>query len=150
MSIQAFGQDFPQPQVKIIDPETGALTRDGRYLLLALWNRTGKGTGIIPVVSASLVATGSSIADALQLTADWNYFGNVGGGSGCQILALKPGNDIEVYNGDAIESLAVYPPSAADQIDALGAGAPYLVLPGKLRIFECWAINPGQFYSYGS
>jgi len=42
------------------------LTRDGRYLLLTLYNRTGTGTGIIPNVSAPLVASGASIADALS------------------------------------------------------------------------------------
>lgn len=149
MSIQAFNQDFPQPPTPIIDPATGALTRDGRYLLLALWNRTGKGTGIVPVVSPALVATGASIADALQLTNDWNNLGTVAAGAGCQILPLKPGNDIQVYNGGA-NPLAIYPPSALDQIDALGAGAPYSLAAGKLRIFECWAITPVQLYSFGN
>lgn len=149
MSIGSFGQDFPQPQVGITEPKTGVLTRDGRYLLLTLYNRTGAGTGIVPNVSDPLIAAGASIADALQLTTDWNLFGTVAAGTGCQILPLKPGNDIQVYNGGA-NALNIYPPTALDQIDALGAGVAYSLPAGKLRIFECWAINPGLYLSYGN
>lgn len=149
MSIQAFGFNFlGQQNLQFIDPTTGRLTQDARNLLLALWNRTGRGTGIVPIVSDPLTAAGASISDALQLTDDWNYFATVDSGTGCQILPLKPGNDIQVFNGGA-NLLLVYPPASTDQIDALGAGNAYSLAAGQLRIFECWDINPGQFYSYG-
>lgn len=151
MSIQAFAADFlGQQNVPIVDPQTGTLTRNGRTLLQALWSRTGQGTGIIPNVSPPLTASGSTIADALQLTTDWNYFGTIPGGTGCKILPLKPGNDIQVFNGATPESLSIYPPTALDQIDALGAGQPFILAPGKLRIFECWGNSPAQFYSFGN
>lgn len=147
MSIQAFGADGPTPQYPLVDPQTGFLTKNGRYLLLQLWNRTGQGTGIVPKVSAALVAAGVTIADALQLTADWNWVATIAAGTGVQILPLKPGNDIEVWNAGA-NNLNVYPPSAAIQIDALGNGAPYVLAPGKFRAFQCW--TPTQFLSFGN
>ena len=156
MSIQAFGAQFSAGNPdQIFDKETGRLTARGQSFLLALYNRTGAGTGIVPQVTSStalLVATGSSITDALGLITDWNNFGTVAGGTGCIISALldlQPGNDIQVFNGGS-NNLNVYPPTAADQIDALGAGRPFVLAPGKLRIFECWSTNPSQFRSFGS
>lgn len=150
MSIQAFQAQFSaNTPLQFIDPQTGVLTKTGQYLFLQLWNRTGQGTGIIPLVSDPLTATGATIADALQLVKDWNFFGTVVAGSGCQILPLKPGNDIQVFNGGA-HAINIYPPDTASKIDALGPAAAYSLAPGKLRVFECWAINPGQFYSFGN
>lgn len=149
MSIQAFGSNFNAQQTQLFDPQTGALTINGKNFLLALFNRTGGTTGIVPKVSPPLTATGISIADALPLTTDWNFFGTAAFGAGCIIMPLKPGNDIQVFNGSA-NPVAVYPPDAQSQIDALFAGTAYSLPAGKLRIFECWAINPGQFYSYGN
>lgn len=146
MSIQGFPYQY-RPAAKIIDPQTGALLGDGIGLILALINRTGKGTGIVPIVSAPLVAAGVSIADALTLVNDWNYVATTAAGSGVGILPLKPGNDIEVWNAGA-NNLNVYPPSAAAQIDALGVGSPFVLAPGKLRAFQCWTIN--QFLSFGN
>lgn len=147
MSIQAFGDDFPK-STQFLDP-TGNINKTWLYLLLQLWNRTGQGTGIIPVVSDPLTGAGTTIADALSLTDDWNWFTTVAAGTGCKILPLKPGNDIQIYNAGA-HSLNVYPPTAADQIDSLGAGSPYVLAAGKLRIFECWGNSPEQFFSLGN
>lgn len=149
MSIQAFGTDFPSGNQPFLDPATGLVDRTWRYVLLQLWNRTGQGTGIVPAVSEPLTATGATIADALALTNDWNYFNTVAAGTGCLLLPLKPGNDIQVFNGGA-NALNIYPPTALDQIDALGAGSPYVLNAGKLRIFECWDFGPLQFYSFGN
>lgn len=149
MSIQSFGFDFSAQSngLKFFDPQTGQLTRIGSYFLLALWNRTGTGTGIVPKVSDPLVAAGASIADALMLVTDWNLVGTVAAGTGVQILPLKPGNDIQVYNNGA-NALLIYPPDANTQIDALGNGVAFSLAPGKLRIFECWTLN--QFVTYGN
>lgn len=145
MSIQAFARNF-NASSKLVD-DNGIPIGDGRDFLLALFNRTGAGTGIVPKVSDSLVATGASIADALGLITDWNLVGTVAAGTGVQILPLKPGNDIQVYNGGA-NALLVYPPSALIQIDALGNGIGFSLAPGKLRIFECWTLS--QFISFGN
>ncbi len=143
MSIQSFNYDFTAEEVaSFIDPKTGALTKVGRYLLLALWNRTGQGTGIVPKVSPAvgqLTAIGSSIGDALGLVTDWNLVGVVAAGTGVQIMPLKPGNDIEVFNNGS-NPLNVYPPTGC-QIDAMSVNAPYVLQVGKLRIFQCWTLS---------
>ena len=153
MSIQHFQAQFPAgSEAQFFDPKTGTLTRIGQYFMLQMLNRTGAGTGIVPKVSDPLTATGTTLATALELATDWNTFSTVAAGTGCVIstaLDLQPGNDIQVFNGGA-NNLNVYPPTATDQIDALGAGSPFVLAAGKLRIFECWATNPSQFRSFGN
>jgi hypothetical protein len=136
VSIQAFQQNFQQTR-PLVDPKTGVLTVDGQYLLLALWNRTGQGSGIVPVVSPPLTATGSGQGDALGLVADWNDVESVPGTSGVVMPILKPGNDITVYNGSG-NSLNVYPFSGA-RIDIAAVNAAISMAPGELRYFQCWS-----------
>jgi hypothetical protein len=144
MSAQALPTNFPAPKTPLVD-KTGAATQDGRFLLLSLFNRTGAGDGIIPQVSGQsssanpqlLVAAGATQATALLLNDDWNYFGTVGAGLACLLQVTKPGTDSQVFNGGA-NNLNVFPP-AGFQIDALGVNNPYVLAPGKLRIFACWS-----------
>jgi hypothetical protein len=125
----------------------------GRGLLQAVYNRTGGGTGIVNQVTpptAPLVATGASVVDALKLTADWNNVGETPAGAGVHIapeLNLQPGNDIWAYN-NGTNNLNVYPPDADTEIDAGGAGQPYVLAPGKSRCFQC--LTPTKFSSYGN
>ena len=139
------------PRSQLVDQNGVPTTAYGQGFLRALNNRTGIGTGIVPIVSNPvLTATGSSISNALQLVADWNDVETTPAGSGVAIssqLNLQPGNDIWVFNG-GVNNLNVYPPDADTQIDALGAGAPYVLVPGKLRCFMCWQAT--QFRSYGN
>lgn len=149
MSIQKFPAQF-LPTAALVDKNGVPTTNYGRGFLLALFNRTGAGTGIVPAVSPPLAATGSTIADALQLTADWNNVQTVGAGTGVAIasaLNLQPGNDIWVFNG-GVNNLDVYPPDAVTIIDALAAGDAFVLAPGKLRCFQCW--SAAQFHSYGN
>jgi len=146
MSIQAFIQNFKDTW-PLINPKTGLLTVDGKYLLLALWNRTGKGSGIVPIVSPPLTATGNSQATALGLVADWNDVETVLAGSGVVMPTLKPGNDIVVFNGSAT-ALNVYPFSGA-AIDAFAVNAPFVLPAGKLRCWQCWGIAQMRF-AYGT
>lgn len=143
MGIQSYGTAYDARR-RLIDLRSGIPVDDGRDFLLALFNRTGAGTGIVPKVSDPLVAAGATIIDALGLTGDWNLVATVAAGSGVQILPLKPGNDIQVYNA-GLNNLSVYPPPNGSAIDALGVAAPYVLVPGKLRIFQCWSLT--QFYS---
>lgn len=145
MTIQAFGYQFQGRKQQLFDPKTGELTQSGRYFFLALWNRTGKGTGIVPEVSPLLVATGATLATALQISFDWNYVGAVPAGSGLVAPpAMAPGQSFEVFNAGA-NNLNVYPPNVGIQIDALGFGAPYVLAPATLREFELWL--PAQMIS---
>jgi hypothetical protein len=150
VSIQKIPANF-LPTGTLVNPSSGIPTTSyGWAFLNALFQRTGGGTGIVPSVSPPLTATGTTIANALQLTADWNNVTTVGTGTGVAIasgLNLQPGNDIWVFNSGA-NNLNVYPPSPQIIIDALGAGAPYVLVPGKLRCFQCWTAV--EFNSYGN
>lgn len=150
MSIQKFTAQFV-PTGALVDSNGIPTTNYGRAFFLALFNRTGAGRGIVPAVSPPLTAQGATIADALQLTADWNYVTTVAAGAGVAIssaLNLQPGNDIWVFNFGA-HALAIYPPSANFAIDALAAGDPYSLPSGaRSRCFQC--LTATQFSSYGN
>ena len=141
MSSQAYPQNFTLAQQPLVDPKTGVVTQNGRIFLLALWNRTGGASGIETNLSLSdpLTAAGASQADALALTHDWNSVATVGAGSGVIIGALKPLQDITVFN-DSATPLNVYPPLGS-RIDALAPNAPYVLVAGKLRLFQFWSIT---------
>jgi len=139
------------PRSQLVDNNGVPTAAIGRGFLQAMYVRTGSGTGIVPIVSAPLTATGSTINDALQLGADWNYITTAVAGSGAAIasaLNLQPGNDIWVFNFSG-HSVKIYPPSVAAQIDALGAGDPYSLANGaRSRCFQC--LTATQFSSYGN
>lgn len=149
MSIQSYKVQY-RPSSPLVDQNGIPTSAYGRSFFTQLYNRTGLGTGIVPIVSAPLTATGSTIADALQLIDDWNDVETVAAGTGVAIasaLRLQPGNDIWVFNGGA-NALAVYPSDPTVQIDTLGAGVAFSLAAGKLRCFQCWSLT--QFRSYGN
>jgi hypothetical protein len=141
------------PRSPIVDQNGVPTTAYGRGFLQALFARTGSGTGIVPSVTPAanlLIAAGSSIKDALQLTSDWNLVGTVPNNSGVAIasqLNLQPGNDIWVFNLDS-NNLNVYPPSGSVIIDQLSAGSPYVLAAHRSRCFQC--LTATLFYSYGN
>lgn len=145
MSIQRFAHNFFGADA--FTKADGTLMVNASKFLLALWNRTGGGTGIIPQVSDPLTATGANVVTALGLTKDWNNVSDVPTGSGVQLPVMKPGNDCQVKNTGA-HALKIYPASPDVQIDALGNGAAFSLAAGKLRIFECWTSN--QLDSFGN
>jgi hypothetical protein len=150
MSIKAIAAQF-NARSALVDTAGIPSTAYANGFFTALFNRTGGGTGIVPVVSTPTVtATGNAIGNAFQLTTDWNDIEAGAAGTGVAIAAalnLQPGNDIWVFNGTATNK-NVYPPNAQTQIDALGVGMPYILGAGKLRCFQCWQAT--QFRSYGN
>lgn len=150
MSISKFQALF-NDRSPLVDEQGIPTTSYGRGFFQALFQRSGAGTGIVPKVSnLTITAVGTTIADAFQLTADWNDIEAGAANSGVAIataLGLQPGNDIWVFNGTATNK-NVYPPDSQTQIDALGAGLPYVLGAGKLRCFQCWQAT--QFHSYGN
>jgi hypothetical protein len=157
VSIQHFPVQF-QGNQPLVDQNGIPLPKTGRPFFLGLYNRTGQANGIVPSVTPppGVTATGVSIADAFQLSQDWNDIDAGGANTGVAIAAAlneQPGNDIWVFNGTGTNK-NVYPPAATAQIDALGAGNPFVLAAGKLRCFQCWyAITAGitaQFRSYGN
>ena len=132
---------LPPSNTPIVDPQTGALTaKDGRFLILALLNRTGGSSG------APSIDSGVSIgADPYNITDDWTEFVVVSAGAGPAVLPpLTAGSQIMIFNGDNAVSLNIEP-QANQQIDALGFGAAYSLPPRKTQIFSCF--TPTQIYS---
>lgn len=135
MSFQAFHNNFPQ--MPLVDPKTGLMTKDGRLLLTTMWQRTGGGTGIVPIVNGALTAAGTTQQNALGLTGDWNNVETVASGTGVVMPTLKPGNDITVRNSGS-NPLNVYP-FPGSQINANAINAPHVVAPGVAVTYQCWS-----------
>lgn len=154
MSIQHYPLQY-RPTSPLVDKDGIPILGYGSQFFTQIYNRSGLGTGIVPIVSKPLTATGSTIADALQLQNDWNDIESGGAGSGVAIaaaLSMQPGNDIWVFNGSG-STKNVYPPSSSVQIDQNGNGNPFVLNNLKLRCFQCWSTGaPGGiiFRSYGN
>lgn len=154
MVARAFPWSLP-PQTSPLTDGSGKATLNGYKQQLAIHNRTGGGTGIVPVVTNTpksstpdslLAAVGTTQADSTVLNDDWNHFGTVNPGTACRIQALQPGQDVKSYNGGANDLLHFPPPGF--QIDALGVDQPFVLAPGKTRTFECWSTT--QLVSHGN
>lgn len=123
--------------------QNGQPTTNTYKFLLALFNRSGGGTGIVPQVDNSVTAAGSGQGDATVLTADWN---NVSAGAGGVVMpTMQPGNDITVLNTTG-GSINVYPFSGA-AINGGAANSPVTLSPGELGYFQCWT-NTQLFLVY--
>lgn len=135
-----------QPTQQLVSPQSGVPVRGGVDFLLALYNRTGAGTGSPnQVTQAPVAAAGGTLSTATLLTADWNEVNATANNQGVQIpAAMVPGTDIVVLNTSA-HTVKVYPFNAESQIDALGDGAPYSLAAGDKQTFQCW--TPTQLYS---
>jgi hypothetical protein len=129
-------QNFPTQTQRITEHISGNLHRFGRDFLKTLYDRTGGARGV-PSVQKKLTATGSTQVTALLLTGDWNDFGTVAPGAGCQIpKQFIQGSDVTIHNGGT-NTLSIYPPPGW-QIDALGVNAPYLLPAGKTQVLRGW------------
>jgi hypothetical protein len=143
MGLQVYQTQLPPPQTPLVKPD-GTPTTDGRYLFLALWNRTGKGPGG-PVIATGLIATLNTVAAGAApiIAADWNVFSTVPNAGICTIPIVNVEADFIIWNFGA-HSLAITP-DPTQQIDALGLGNPYNLNPNKMQWFRCAA--PNQLYS---
>jgi hypothetical protein len=127
------------PRATFVDSDR-TLAQDGLYLVLALFNRLGGGSGGANV-RVGVVAAGNSQASAFLLTGDWNYVENVAPATGVAIPPIPVGADCIVFNAGA-NSLSVYPslvPAGQGgpvQIDALGANVAYGLAAGKMQWFR--------------
>jgi len=131
---------LPPAQTPIVDPNTGALTaKDGRFLILALLNRTGGSSGAPSVGVGLTVIAGTPF----NIVNDWNEFDTVPSGGIALIPTLNVGAEIIVYNGGA-NGLSVEPQPNM-QIDALGLGIGYSLANLKMQIFRCF--TPTQIRS---
>src|SRR3974390_3138561 len=95
MGVVPYNQGFPPPLTQITD-KNGAFTKDGRYLALALFNRTGQGDGVPNVLSGLPVVDGK----VFTIVGDWNHFTSVAMGGVAQLPTLAIGTDCIVFNDD--------------------------------------------------
>lgn len=117
------------------------------------WN--GAPLAVFQSVARSLTATGSTIADAYQTTAQTSVFSSVGSGTGAllmdQLGVASPaaGATQVIFNRDSANALLVYPAVAGGQIDALGAGAGYSLAHAKAQVFtQVTGGSAAQWYSF--
>ena len=110
--IQLFPTNFPPSNTPIID-EKGAMSIPGMAFFRALWNRTGQNNGSAYATADTLSSTGTTQADALALTNDWNNITTVSTGTGVLLPALTQGQMVWVFNNDPAQNLNVYPPIGA-------------------------------------
>lgn len=86
----------------------------------------GSAKSINGAIATGLTAAGTTLATALDLTADTNVISTCASGAGVQLPATEIGDSVEVYNGGA-NSCTVYPDASANQINALTAGSGFLL-----------------------
>ena len=110
--IQLFPTAFPPSNTPVID-KNGLMTNVGMAFWRALFNRTGQDSGSLYLPSDNLVATGTTQADALAVTSDWNNIVTVPVNSGVILPALTAGQMVWIFNNDAAQNLKVYPPLGA-------------------------------------
>lgn len=129
MSLITFPQDFLSSNEPVVD-KSGQFTRNVRYLLLALFNRTGQGSGAPIVQTELVVAAGGDF----NITADWNQFSTVAGAGACLLPPMAVGSDCIIFN-DGVNSLNVKA-QAGVGFDALAVGTPYSLAAGKMQWFR--------------
>lgn len=83
--------------------------------------------------SGLLTATGTTIAGALHLSADFNLFGTVASGAGAQLPFAEGQPSQALYNGGS-NALLVYP-QASEIINAGSIGVAFSVAAGKGAVF---------------
>lgn len=79
--------------------------------------------------ATGLVATGTTAADALQLSAVWNAVGTTAASTGVKLPPTEVGAMVCVYNGGA-STLTVYPPTGS----TINAGASSLSVTATTRV----------------
>lgn len=84
--------------------------------------------------ATGLVATGTVITDALNLTSGSNEFTTVASGTGAQLGDISIGGSVLVRNGGA-NALKVYPHSATGLINGGTAGASVSIAAAALALF---------------
>lgn len=86
----------------------------------------GQAKAINGAIATALTAAGTTITDALDLSADTNVIGTCASGAGVQLPSCEIGDSCEVYNGGA-NACTVYPDTASTQINGLSAGSGFLL-----------------------
>ena len=93
------------------------------------------------ITTTSLTATGTTIADALQLTRFYSNVGTTALNTGVKLPSAWPiGQMGIVYNGGA-NALNLYPPTSSDSLLGKTAGSPVTIAAGAANL----VIRTGAF-----
>lgn len=98
-------------------------------------------------VGTALVALGSTIADALALTANYNNIGTVSNGTGVLLPDDDIGRQVRVRNAGA-NTLSVYPPTSSGTLNNLSAGIAFPLVAQCVATFTkvtatAWLVEIG-------
>ena len=96
-----------------------------RNIMKGGWS-AGNAKAVNGSIATGLTAAGTTMTDALDLTADTNVIGTCASGAGVQLPSAELGDSCEVYNGGA-NACTVYPDTSSVQINALTAGNGFLL-----------------------
>ena len=96
-----------------------------RNIMKGGWS-AGNAKAVNGAIATGLTAAGTTIADALALTADTNVIGTCASGAGVKVASAEIGDSQEIYNGGA-NSCKVYPDTTSVQFNALGNGNAFLL-----------------------
>jgi hypothetical protein len=88
----------------------------------------GQAMAINGQISPTVTAAGTTISDAFDLVASINVITTAAASSGVQLPSAMVGDEIEILNLGA-NSVTVYPDSSSARINALTAGAGFLLAP---------------------
>lgn len=128
MSITLYPTQFPPQTAPFVDPDGKLNNNTGNPFLVAMWQRTGSGTGIVNDVEIGLLSNGAS---ALELISDWNEV-TLDTGHGAILPALVGGQSVLVFNNSG-GALLIAPPIGAS-IDGVPL-TPYSLPNNKMQIF---------------
>jgi len=115
-----------------------------RNIMKGGWS-AGNAKAVNGQVATALTATGTTLATALALQADTNVLGTAAASTGVSLPSAEIGDSCEVYNGGA-NSVTVYPDATANQINALTAGAGFLL--GVNTSCYCRKITSTRWIAY--
>ena len=90
--------------------------------------------------AAALTAAGTTIADALQLTARFNQVGTAASGTGVKLPDAEIGEVVVVQNLGA-NNLEVYPHSASGVLNAASAGGAITLAAATDDILTCYRVS---------
>jgi hypothetical protein len=100
---------------------------------------TKASTAVAQSVADGLTAAGTTVTDALQLTAVHNRVTTTASGTGVKAFNISGVSGYHVYiTNRGANALLVYPPDADDQINSLGDGAGFSVAAGTSAV--CWKL----------
>lgn len=140
--IPPFAQLLPSQRDPVVD-QSGAFTNAFWRVILALWNRSGQGTGVPMQVDNPVTAAGAAQATATPLTLDWTEVTTAAAGTGVVMADLKVGQQQIVFNSSG-NALLVYPfanAAAPIHIDALADNAGYTLADNQLQVFMLWSLT---------